>query len=233
MTAASLAIAITTAPRRTETFTQSLASLRAAGFDGLVRVFADRVHPAADDRCMVLRNDPPLDGLKNWCHALRTLLTDTDADWLMVLEDDVTWAPGSAEALDRDLLELDPSDTGYLSLYLCRHVSKEIKREQLVRNLKPGIYATQMGSRCWGSQAYVLPRTSAERLLASHNFMKYAAIRKKNRDILVSGELLRMGLALRYRVPCLVNHDLGSANSSLSNKPVMPDLLTDYWTGRP
>lgn len=233
MTASEVAIAITTAPRARETFTESIASLRGAGFSQQVRVFADRVSPEAEG-CVVTRNDPPLDGIKNWCRACRALLDETDAQWLMVLEDDVTWARGAAEALYRDLESLDPATTGYLSLYLCRHVARFIRREKHVQVLSRGFHnAAGMGARCWGSQAYVLSRQSAERLLADGIFKTMVQVRWKNRDLLVSGTLSRLGFRLLYRVPCLVDHRLGSANSSLTKKGVMPDLQTDYFTGEP
>lgn len=233
MTGAELAIAITTAPRVRETFTASLASLRNAGFDQTVRVFADKVNPEGEG-CEITRNDPPLDGIKNWYKACRTLLDETDAPWLMILEDDVTWANGAAQALYRDLESLDPATTGYVSLYLCRMVERFIRREKHVQRLDRGMHnAAAMGGRCWGSQAYVLPRRSAERLLADGMFKNMVQVRWKNRDLLVSGTLSRLGYKLLYRVPCLVDHRLGSANSSLTKKGVMPDLLTDYWTGEP
>lgn len=233
MTADDLAIAITTAPRAKETFTASLASLRQAGFTQPVRVFADKVNPSGDG-CLVTVNDPPLDGIKNWYKACQTLIEETSAPWLMILEDDVTWANGAAQALYRDLEGLDPEKVGYVSLYLCRHVAKHIHRELHVSRLPAGMHnAASMGGRCWGSQAYVLPRQSAERLLSDRIFTNMVQIRWKNRDLLVSGTLSRHGKKLLYRVPCLVNHKLGNANSSLTKKGVMPDLLTDYWTGEP
>lgn len=233
MTADDLAIAITTAPRARETFTASLASLRRAGFTQSVRVFADKVRPQGEG-CEITYNDPPLDGIKNWYKACQTLVEGASAPWLMILEDDVTWANGAAQALYRDLDGLDPEKTGYVSLYLCRMVAKFIHREMHAKRLPRGMHnAAGMGGRCWGSQAYVLPRESAKRLLADGIFRNMVKVRWKNRDLLVSGTLSRLGYKLLYRVPCLVNHDLGSANSSLTKKGVMPDLLTDYWTGEP
>lgn len=233
MTADKVAIAITTAPRERETFTASLASLRAAGFVQRVRVFADKVSPQGDG-CVVTRNDPPLDGIKNWYKACQTLLEETSAPWLMILEDDVTWAEGAAAALYSDLETLDAETTGYLSLYLCRHVARHIQREVHMQRLPRGFHdASSMGGRCWGSQAYVLPRGAARLLLDDGIFKTQVRVRWKNRDLLVSGTLSRLRKRLLYRVPCLVDHKLGSANSSLTKKGVMPDLLTDYWTGAP
>lgn len=230
----SLSIAITTAPRPRETFTASLESLRAAGFEQTVYVLADcPTQPAGN--CEVIRNEPKLGGLKNWCQALETLLQRTDADWLMVLEDDVTWASGAAQALERDLAVLsERQDIGYLSLYLPRWNARRMEHRAKGR-LTPGFHVYD-ADNSWGSQAYVISRPVAERLLAKGG--KFDNYRRnytpnKNRDTLVSRCLQKMGLKLLHRVPCLVDHKLGSGNSSLSRKPVLPNLRTDYFTGSP
>lgn len=228
-----LAIAITTAPRPRETFSASLASLRAAGFGQSVMVLADGVAPTAPG-CEVIRNDPKLGGLKNWCQALDTLLHRTDADWLMVLEDDVTWARGAADALAQDLEGLSGrADVGYLSLYLPRYNALKMEGKKNGR-LPPGIHRFN-ALNSWGSQAYVFPRPAARLLLEDVAFDRLRRHYRpnKNRDILVSNALRRLGLKLLHRVPCLVDHDLGSGNSSLSKKPVLPMLKTDYFTGMP
>lgn len=237
-----LAIAITTAPRPRATFAQSYASLRAAGFECGVHVLADGpgeiALPALRAAFSMQINAPPLGGLKNWAHALETLVKNTPARWLMVLEDDILWVPGAAPALERDLQKLDESTlgkrVGYLSLYLARKVSRDIEAQR-GRKLSPGLYTTALGENCWGSQAYVLPRASAIALLTDPTFddLRRNYEKNRNRDNIVSGCLMKLGRRLYYRVPCLVNHELGSANSSLGVKPVQKSLLTDYWTGKP
>lgn len=239
-----LAIAITTAPRPVPTFSQSFASLRKAGFVQRVHVLSDDVWQVPDMQraeeigaVTFLRNSPPLGGLKNWAHALETLVKDTDSPWVMVLEDDIRWARGAAAALEKDLRDLDGKlrdGVGYLSLYLSRKVSKEIEYRK-GRPLRPGIYASKLAEGCWGSQAYVLTREGARALLADPTFddRRRNYVKNRNRDGIVSGCLAAMGRRLYYRVPCLVDHALGSANSSLAAKPVQRALLTDYWTAKP
>lgn len=229
----SLAIAITTAPRPVETLTRSAESLRRAGFAHAV-IVSDGPVAERDgfDTCV---NDPPLGGLKNWCHALQLLVEMTDARWLMVVEDDVLWAKHAAAALEKDLRLLDNKpNVGYLSLYTCRKVAREIERRK-GRRLSAGLHRSALGASCWGSQAYAVPRSAALALLANPVFddLRRNYVKNRNRDNIVSGCLAAMNLALYYRVPCLVSHEIGSANSSLSTKPVQRGLLTDYWTGKP
>jgi hypothetical protein len=235
-----LAIAITTAPRPVATFAPSYASFRKAGFDEAVHVLADGTNPdvyASSGRGTVHIHNPPLGGLKNWAHALETLVNNSAAPWLMVLEDDIRWAHGAAAALEKDLRDLDRElreKVGYLSLYLSRKVSREIESRK-GRRLKPGIYSTALAGGCWGSQAYVFTREGAVALLTDPTFDDHRRnyVKNRNRDGIVSGCLAAMGRRLYYRVPCLVDHAYGNANSSLGPKPVQRNLLTDYWTGRP
>lgn len=231
-----LAIGITTAPRPRETFTRSYSSLRAAGFTDPVLVKADGPVAFEDGGAAVRENVPILGGLKNWCDTLETLLNDSPAPWLLILEDDILWAKGAAAALAQDLRKLDVirGGVGYLSLYLSRKVARGIEQRRGGK-LPPGLFTTDIAAECWGSQAYVIPRETARELLADTGFddRRRNYEKNRNRDNIVSGCLAKMGKRLYYRVPCLVNHELGSANSSLALKPVQRALLTDYWTGKP
>jgi hypothetical protein len=236
-----LAAAVTTAPRPRDTLPMSLSSMYHAGFRDPVLLLSD--HAAAHvmqtphhiPPLTIIRNDPPLGGLKNWCQALQLLIERTEARWLMVCEDDITWAPGAAAPLEHDLNMLDGRPVGYVSLYIARKVSREIEQRKQVRRLSPGLHRSELGEGVWGSQAYVLPRTTAAALLADPTFddLRRNYVKNRNRDGIVSGALHRMGLPLFFRVPALVSHKLGEANSSLREKPVQQSLLCDYWTGRP
>lgn len=228
-----LAIAITTAPRPRETFTGCLASMRAAGFEQTIHVHADGVQVDAPG-CNVIRNEPALGGLKNWCAALEQLVLDTTAPWVMVCEDDVEWAPRARAKLEHDINMLAGKPVGYLSLYIARKVSKEMESRKGWRKLDPGLHRSLLGGRVWGSQAYALPRATAITLLADEGFddLRRNYLKNRNRDGIVSGALDRMGLPLYFRVPALCNHGPGNANSSLRDKPVQPSLLCDYWESR-
>lgn len=212
--------------------------MRAAGFVQPVHVLSDDPAPAGDLLgCEVEIHAPPLGGLRNWCRALERLVEATTDRWVMVCEDDILWAKGAAAALAQDMKTLDDRahPVGYLSLYLARKVSREIEIRRNAPKLSPGLYTSGLGRSCWGSQAYVMQRGVAIALLANPEFDTFRRTYEKNRnrDNIVSGCLAAMGRRLYYRVPALVSHELGNANSSLATKPVQQSLLCDYWTGKP
>jgi hypothetical protein len=228
-----IAIVVTTAPRPRPTTLESLGSLRESGR------FDDHVDVLSDDQDLDLRvdrlgnvsvtvNDPPLGGLANWWAALDVGIA-AGAPWVMLLEDDVTWAKGSRRALARDLDMLTrsgvtdgrPGSLGLLSLYVHPSMARRLARRY--GTMAPGTYDLDAGYGSMGSQAYVLPRAAAVRLAAGDRSWK----RNKNRDQVACGRLKDGGLRTLYRVPSLVNHALGSRNSSLGQKR---DQDTPYWT---
>lgn len=225
-----IAVVVTTAPRPRPTLTESLRSLRGdGGFMEKVYVLSDEPNPSfgfTGDVSLTI-NDPPLGGLANWWAALDVGIA-TGAPWILILEDDVTWARGSRRALARDLDMLtrsgvtdgSPGSLGLLSLYAHPSMARALARRY--GKLAPGLYDLDHGYRSMGSQAYVLPRAAAVRLAAGDRSWK----RNKNRDQVVCGRLKDVGLRTLYRVPCLVNHGLGSTNSSLGKKKAQD---TPYW----
>ena len=229
-----IGLVITTAPRARPTLRPSMESMRAAGFEQLVLVVSDGVLEAGLPGPVQLEvNDPPRGGLRNWLHALRRAVAVFPDPWIGVLEDDVLWAAGAAAALRSELNVRRPMpDLGYLSLYLSRKVSRPIERSA-GRRLAPGWHESKLGQACWGSQGYVFPRGLAVQLAQSLEFERVVLghVKNRNRDGIVSGFLARKGLRLLYRVPSLLSHELGQANSSLADKPVQQSLLCDYWTG--
>lgn len=231
-----LAHMITTAPRPVPTLDASIHSMRAAGFDETINVLADGACSYTQDNVNIVVPGQRLGGLKAWVYALTWLVQETEAEWLAVLEDDITWAPGAREALIRDLITLEErGDTGYLSLYLCLHNSTRIEYALNTRQLPPGIYEGKLGWSTWGSQALVLPRSTAKDLLKYRHFKEFVEgyAKNRNRDAVVSRYLKQLGYRTLFRVPCLVNHELGAMNSALGDKPFRPQLETKYWTGKP
>lgn len=224
-----IATAITTAPRPQPTLAASLRSYREAGFINQVTIFADGDADTDDPACVVSRNDPPLGCLRNFAHALRCIVAAGDGDWLLFLQDDVTWARGSAAALP---LQLSTIRLGCISLYCPRRVSRHL-HERHGRPLVPGLYPSTLGWDTWGAQALLFPREAARRLVEDGQFKDYVANWKRNRNVdrIVPKCLLDLGLEVLYRIPSLVDHG-GEANSSLGSKRVHEALSTDYFTGR-
>ena len=216
-----IAIAINTAPRPTETLSSTVKSLREAGFDQTVHILSDGPYQVEDDRVVIVKNDPPKGALANFFFAL-DYLCETDADWYMILEDDVEWAKKSRQALEHDLAQLSKKqNVGYLSIYVHKKMGKVLKNR---KQNTPGLHVLNLGYECIGSQAYVLSAKSAKHLASDPAYRVWC--RNQNRDRVVSGRLQDLGYDLYYRMPGLVNHSLGSANSAIKEKK--PDN-TIYW----
>ncbi|HMF59117.1 MAG TPA: hypothetical protein VK595_02025 [Vicinamibacterales bacterium] len=230
-----MATAVITAPRPRETLSLSLRSYRLAGFDNAIRIFADGPVSTDTDALHITRNDPPLGNLRNWHLALQTLEIETDADWLMVCEDDIEWVRGACAALIGDLRSLEQSRVfqraGALSLYLPRRHTKN-----LPMTLSPGWHGEglQRGIGAWGAQCLLFSRAQARALLADTQFNQYLQSKMdKNVDAIVAKCINDCGREILYRVPCLVDHSLGEGNSSLGYKDDRPNLRTNYFTGQP
>jgi len=233
-------IGIITAPRPRPTIAKSLLSLELAGFQLIdAMVFADG--PCDLDGVSVYRNAVPLGNKGNWVNALRTMIVIADSGqypypWMMVCEDDITWVPNCAERLIAELDRRNWDDDNNrrvrcISLYLPRRHSKAHGL-----GLMPGYHfeGMQHGRKTWGAQCYLFRRDWAKALLSNPLFQHYADDPKKDKNIDgIIGECINnAGHVIAFRVPCLVNHVMGEANSSLGYPPVRPDLQTDYWRGR-
>lgn len=223
MVTPSLALAYTTAPRPKPTLARSLASLRAAGWTDGVLIVADGPVADLDDAAIeVLLNGDRLGVLKNWVHALEAVLAFSEASHLMVLQDDVTWAQGSAAVMRRQLPVVAPFWTWYVDPKVGRVL--EMKHG---RALRPGAYPSRMGYETGGALAFGFHRAFAERVLASAELAEYLAHhRNQNIDRVIPAVCLALGEALQVWVPSLVNHQLGSGNSTI--KPKRP-RDTRYW----
>jgi len=230
-----IATAIITAPRPRNTLYESIQSWRHdGGFTGPLLVCSDAMPGIRGTLLSVHENVPALGNMRNWKLALSMLVSQGDDEWLMVCEDDIVWAKGARDALDRELPALKESVTfsraGGLSLYLPRRHTKKMMR------LRPGWHGSglQQAHKTWGAQCMVFSRGQALELLGDLKFGELTSdlTRDKNIDAVFGRCINARGKEILYRVPCLVNHTLGDGNSSLGYSADRPDLRTDYWTGR-
>ena len=227
-----IATAIITAPRPRSTLAESLGSYRRAGFDGEVYICAEPgVDPVVADKVHFVQNEMCLGNLRNWHRALSLLFTVTTDNWLMVCEDDISWAAKAANVLERELntIAAVPSfaRVGAMSLYLPRRHSKHMK------GIRAGWNPGGLGPGTWGFQCMIFSRAQANWLLNTQHFKGYLADTKwsKNIDRIVGETILIEQREILYRVPCLVDHDLGDANSSLGYRDDRPNLKTDHFVG--
>lgn len=224
-----VAVAMTTAHTRpSPTVLASLASLRAAGYTGKVQVSVDGPQApdvSSDPNWEVVTHGTQLLPLKHWARTLEAAVYTSSCPWVLVLQDDTVWAAGGWSALWREVEALGPKATGagLLSLFLVDKIAREISR---ARHLSQGWHESSLGYQSGGALGYLMPRASAERLLSDDGFKALVATRERNIDRLVPGRLNELGLTCLFRYPSLLNHRLGSGNSSI--KPKKPHD-TSHW----
>jgi hypothetical protein len=238
-------IGIITAPRPRPTLARSLKSLRAAGFASEVLVFDDGTDTICADNVRTLKNEVRLGNKANWMRALATLTAgyqdSSPHNWIMVCEDDISWAQGAAKELESSLVRLASTnvlrETGAISLYAPSRVTKLAEAFLHARRLGDGWYweGMQQGKKTWGAQCYLFSWSQAKALLNDEMFRAFASdtTRDKNIDAIV-GQCINdsMGKHILYRIPSLVDHDLGNGNSSLGYvEQGRGGLVTQYFRG--
>lgn len=227
-------IGIITASRPRSTITESIDSLRHAGFADPITVFAE---PGAElpvcDGCNISRNLARKGNFRNWVGALQWLAM-APSDWIMICEDDISWAHDAAATLSHDLLKWQENTrAGAISLFCPIRMSKVLE-QKYGKPLVQGWYGLNLGRSTWGAQCLVFHRTWAASLLNDKGLKAYLDDPRwdKNVDALIADVIGRRGKEIMYRIPCLVDHTFGEGNSSLGYKPDRPDLKTKYFMER-
>lgn len=198
------AVGMVTAPRKEETFTQSMRSLIAAGWDS-PHIFAEPGSPIPDEfRSLPLTQRGVVAGCwPNFYLALQELLTlHPDADAFMVAQDDVLFARGDANENLRQFLErsLWPDDqTGCVSIY-CSAAYHQEKQD----------WHRFQGKWLWGALAFIWPRESLIHFLGHNGLMwRYADKRTgglRRSDRVVGNWHVEHQKSMWYCSPSLVQH---------------------------
>lgn len=201
------AVGVTTAPRKRETFTESMRSILEAGF--APRIFAEPDSPIPDE----FRNVPltqhreTLGCWPNYYMALQELLTrQPDADAYAIFQDDIIVAKGTREYLERALW---PTETcGVVSIYCSLAYAQE----------KPGWYTLDQ-KWVWGACAFIFPRDQLVHFLSNnaiHWRLSGRAGGVRNIDIVVGNWAKEHSRPVWYCSPSLVQH-IGNASTLWDN----------------
>lgn len=234
-----IATGIITAPRPKSTLEHSLISYRMKGqFENKVHIFSDgEVQPFRSDYLRgwegsITINPRKLGNLRNWWGAFKWLMSNTDDPWLMICEDDITWAENASHVLEKELQSWNRQQTGLLSLYMPQRMSRVLEPIYSPGSrLTNGWYGITMGRRLWGAQCFLIPRAEGEALMSCGYMARTLsdATKDKNVDAHVAESVMLRGKQIWYRVPCLVDHILGDLNSSIYGDKDRPDLRTRYF----
>jgi hypothetical protein len=219
-----VAVGITTAPRPIPTLDRCLSSARAAGVTGTILVSADGDCLVPDNTVDLHVHEPRLGVLRNWAWTLRKLL-ERDEDYVLIVQDDVTWARGSWTWLLRHLDASKAAPVPFFTLYVDPKVGRDLERHHS-RPLRPGWYMSHLGADSGGALCYGFSRACADVLLKNAEFQYDLSTRDKNIDRIVPKCLVNIGVPMAVRIPGLMHHRLGSGNSSIKVKKPRD---THYW----
>ncbi len=198
LSSSSLAIGLTTAPRKHSTLEHTLRSLRRGGFSQRIELFAEPGSlPAgwAHEGVAVHLHTSRLGCYPNWLHAANWLLRETTAPFLLICEDDAEFCRAACEVALQGLHTLPA--IGYVSLYTPINNIEEAK----VVEKKPGWHALNLGKECWGSLAYAFERNVLQAIVsrADHTM-------PKGTDGRVSAIVESLNLNCWHHLPSLAKH---------------------------
>jgi hypothetical protein len=199
-------IAIITAPRKINYLPNSVAALRAAGFNEKIFICAEPLSPIQPfENVQSLIHHQTLGRADNWLFALNLLLKNTKDDWLIVAEDDICCKINTKVILERFIQKID-YPIGYISCF----TSESYFIKEIYSGQKKNWIEFNPGMRAYGNQFYVMQRQSAQLLLdeSKNYFKEFPEYKKEKRgvDFIVSTFFEKKGLPCFYPIPNLVDH---------------------------
>lgn len=207
----SLAMAMVTAPRSRPTVSHSLETIRSAGFTGDIHLFAE---PGCGAELMNLSstvvphfNPHRLGAWKNWRQAATFLLEHSQAEFLVLCEDDIGLSSDASAALDYAISQYPLAEIGYISLFTPWH-------NVLGQRVSPGWQSLRIGFHTWGALIYCFPRPSLIRLLEAT--AKLPSTPQPYADWAISQACGLLDLKCLFHLPSLCEH-LGHGNSAVGH----------------
>lgn len=212
-----LSIAMTTAPRRRPTIHGATASLRGAGFNEVLHLFAE---PGTFDRLLQPRwgatllhaNTSTLGCYRNWRCALTYLVVQESTPWIMIVQDDAVWQPLSASALYAAIAARQDLRTGFLSPY--------VTKSDVPTNSVDGWNECRSGWNLCGALALCMKREVAQTLLDHPRFAQHTS--NEHVDSVVAQSMIDLDLPSYVHVPSLVDHV--GRTSTIGHDDVSPGL---------
>lgn len=203
------AVAVTTAPRGTVNLHDCLASLVRNRWSPWI--FAE---PGSDltgcDMFTVTQNETKLGAWYNWVNSCETVLKETDAEYILTVQDDTVIEDGAREWIEANM---PPADFGMASLY----TSQKYDREKWHKG-REGWYWVNT-EYLWGACAMMFHRDVLRELVDHRKAQNWRGVRRRsngsvqredhqvqNVDTAVSIVLKRMSKRIYFCNPSLSQH---------------------------
>jgi hypothetical protein len=172
-----------------------------AGFYEDAHVFAEpetfrQIQPPNDPQTCLHMNTFRRGCFANWSSAIQYLLSSTTAQWLLIVQDDAIWFPGSADILRIQMAARQEQRTGFLSPY--------VTAKDVADTFVDGWNEYRGGWNLWGAIALCMKRDAAEDLLRHSRFVQHQGTQQV--DAVVAASMLDLGYPSYVHVPSLVDH---------------------------
>ncbi|MCB1063660.1 MAG: glycosyltransferase family 2 protein [Verrucomicrobiae bacterium] len=199
-------VGVTTAPREKSTLRRTLKSLRSAGWEDLIYLFAEPGTQTGAARRnnnpteLISRQGTALGAWGNFLLALSELhLREPLADAYLMVQDDVIFCRGLRDYLEEHLWP--GPKPGVISLHTPSH---------LAAKTGTGFFQADLGWNAWGAQAFVFSNASARALLADSRVIDHRLNGlfegKRNVDSVVGDWCRRSGREFYLHAPSLAEH---------------------------
>jgi glycosyltransferase involved in cell wall biosynthesis len=194
-----IAIGIITCNRAESGLRLACEQLRRAGFYEPIHIFCepDSAVIPAERGLNVHVNNVRLGNVGNWVHCLRFLTEHTNAEFILVCEDDIAVSQNAKTLLESQLHHL-PDEIGFWSLYTP-------SRDRDLFQGETGWVQLNRGWEAWGTQAMCFPRRAALRLIEFEALNAPAPFSGPT-DAIVAKYFLDRGSPCFYHNPSLVEH---------------------------
>lgn len=191
---------------------QAAFSLRQAGFAEELHCFTEPeagMHMPRPKRwkAKIHQNEEKLGCFPNFRHSLKYLLDNTDADWILMLQDDCIWRVDGSQRIHEAISDPKFADAGFLSPYTSKAMVEPDAREpKKWRSRNAWLPCRFHNNAFWGAVAMLFPRRSAQRMEdESERYRNHKHHRKL--DVVVGNAMRReLELPIYVHVPSLCDH---------------------------
>jgi len=191
---------------------RSIRSLREGGFKQTLYAFTEpgaQIHIPGHSsfKAEMIQHEKKKGCFRNFRFGLKWLLDHTEADWLLMLQDDAVWRSDGWEVIRQTMEAGEHDHVGMLSPYTSKAMVFQGDKQKFAKKKQEGWRKCHFHNKAfWGAVAMLFPRESARKLEEeSQRYRNHKHHRKL--DVIVGNALRKeLQLEILVRVPSLVEH---------------------------